>query len=156
MRRYALIFAGLAAALTVAACSDTGGPRGPQESGLESVPGADALQAPTAEEGVVPDVVLVLAVDAAEVVKEAGYKPVLDSISIVTDQPPDEDDLVCEQNPELSWSGCGAVLMSLWPPQREDQAKLDASLTGARGGHSADACRRQEDRGRPPLRQVRG
>ena len=26
---------------------------------------------------------------------------------------------------------CGAVLMSLWPPRREDQAKLDASLVGA-------------------------
>src|SRR5918996_5074987 len=31
----------------------------------------------------------------------------------------------------LSASGCGAALMSLWPPRREDQAKLDASLAGA-------------------------
>src|SRR2546430_7735195 len=30
----------------------------------------------------------------------------------------------------LGW-GCGAVLMSLWPPRGEDQAKLDASLSGA-------------------------
>src|SRR6266508_3393417 len=27
--------------------------------------------------------------------------------------------------------GCGAVLMSLWPPRREDQAKLVCSLAGA-------------------------
>src|SRR5918994_1471680 len=34
------------------------------------------------------------------------------------------------QPPLASW-GCGAALMSLWPPRREDQAELDASLAGA-------------------------
>ncbi len=33
--------------------------------------------------------------------------------------------------PPLACRRCGAALMSLWPPRREDQAKLDASLAGA-------------------------
>ena len=35
--------------------------------------------------------------------------------------------------------GCGAVLMSLWPPRSEDQAKLDASLRAQvqKGGQAA-------------------
>src|SRR5215203_2428523 len=38
--------------------------------------------------------------------------------------------VVRRQGP-LGVSGCGAALMSLWPPQREDQAKLDRSLADA-------------------------
>ena len=43
-----------------------------------------------------------------------------------------------DQGPLVVW-GLGAVLMSLWPPRREDQAKSDASLSGAsqKGGQAA-------------------
>src|SRR5215204_7239673 len=38
---------------------------------------------------------------------------------------------VARRQGPLAVSGCGAALMSLWPPRREDQAKLDRSLAGA-------------------------
>jgi len=83
MYRYPAIALGILAAFVIAACQDTPG-------GSENSPAAgagtqgigrfsdedpqEAREAPAAEKGVVPDVILVTTGDASQVIEEAGFK----------------------------------------------------------------------------------
>ncbi len=104
MRKYSLAMIGVALAVTIAACTDIPAPRTQEGGGegLESLDVVEQVPAPKAVKGVVPDVLDVQAQEAADVVKKAGFEPVLDSLNIeftsgglITG-----DDAVCSQDPE--------------------------------------------------------
>ncbi len=82
-RRYLLAFLGLAAVLTVAACSDSGGgsDTGAAASGETGLlrSGGDSVEIETkpvgaVEKGVMPDLVGAALGEAQEAIKEAGFK----------------------------------------------------------------------------------
>jgi hypothetical protein len=70
MPRYAALMIGLATVLTIAACTDVPAPRGQEGGGegFESRKAQEEVDAPKADKGVVPDVLLVALDDAEKVI----------------------------------------------------------------------------------------
>ena len=107
MSKFLAVAIGLALAVTVAACSGAPEPTGQgSKAGTESITGSggkklqEAKKAPTAEKGVVPDVLGVTQADGETVIKEAGFKSDVQAASAFGDKAAPETILICEQDPK--------------------------------------------------------
>jgi hypothetical protein len=91
---------GLATVLTIAACTDVPAPRGQEGGGegFESRKAQEEVDAPKADKGVVPDVLLVALDDAEKVIEKSGFT-VGEAEPLGTFGSRSVASLVCEQDP---------------------------------------------------------
>ena len=101
-KKYILAIVGAVLALGIAACTDVPAPRGQEGTlGVESRDVIEAVPAPEAVEGVVPDVINVQAEEAVAVVEAAGFTAVTDPLGLqfTSGGRIKDRDVICTQDP---------------------------------------------------------
>lgn len=102
-KKHILAIVGAALAVGIAGCTDVPAPRGQEGggAGIESLDVKVAVPAPKAVEGVVPDVLDVLAEEAEAVVTKAGFTAVLEPLGLqfTSGGKAGPKDVICTQEP---------------------------------------------------------